>query len=97
MEMLYGGVGAMLLAWYVGRKWFKLGDVGTIVVMTIAGGGSLITGLIYLWVGDVSIGNDGSLLWFLVGALGGAMGIGVYFVVSYADWFTDQLKKNGML
>lgn len=97
MEMLYGGVGAMLLGWYVARKWFKLNDVGTIVVMTIAGGGSLITGLLYLWLADVNIGNDGSLLWFLVGALGGALGIAVYFVVSYADWFTDRAKKNGLL
>lgn len=95
--MLYGGVGAMLLAWYVARKWFKLNDVGTIVVMTIAGGGSLITGLIYLWVADVNIGNDGSLIWFLVGALGGILGIIVYFFVSYADWATTWAKKNGLL
>ena len=60
MEMLYGGCGAMFLGWYVARKWFKLNDVGTIVVMTIAGGGSLITGLIYLWLADVNIGNDRS-------------------------------------
>jgi hypothetical protein len=97
MEMLYGGVGAMLLAWYVGRKWFKLNDVGTIIVMTSAGGGSLITGLLYLWAADVNIGNDGSLVWFLVGAAGGALGIVVYFVVSYADWATTQAKKNGLL
>jgi len=97
MEMLYGGCAAMLVGWFAGKKWFKLNDYGTIVVMTIAGGGSLITGLIYLWVGDVIIGNDGSLFWLVVGALGGFMGVAVYFVVSYADWFTNQAKKNGLL
>ena len=97
MEMLYGGVGAMFLGWFVARKWFKLNDVGTIVVMTLAGGGSLISGLLYLFLADVNIGNDGSLIWFLVGAVGGAVGIVVYFFVSYADWATNQAKKNGLL
>ncbi len=97
MEMLYGGIGAMIVGWIAARKWFKLNDYGTIVLMTIAGGGSLITGLIYLWVGDVVIGNDGSFIWFLVGALGGLLGVAVYFVVSYADWATSQAKKNGLL
>jgi hypothetical protein len=97
MEMLYGGIGAMIVGWIAARKWFKLNDYGTIVLMTIAGGGSLITGLIYLWVGDVVIGNDGSFIWFLVGALGGLLGVAVYFVVSYADWATNQAKKNGLL
>lgn len=95
--MLYGGIGAMIVGWIAARKWFKLNDYGTIVLMTIAGGGSLITGLIYLWVGDVVIGNDGSFIWFLVGALGGLLGVAVYFVVSYADWATNQAKKNGLL
>jgi len=97
MEMLYGGCAAMFVGWFAARKWFKLGDYGTIVVMTLAGGGSLITGLLYLWVGDVGLGNDGSWLWWVVGALGGALGVAVYFVVSYADWFTGQAKKNGLL
>lgn len=95
--MLYGGCAAMLVGYIAARKWFKLSDYGTVVLMTIAGGGSLITGLIYLWVGDVVIGNDGSFLWFLIGALGGLLGVFVYWVVSYADWFTDQAKKNGLL
>ncbi len=97
MEMLYGGVGAMAIGWFAARKWFKLTDVGTIIVMTIAGGGSLLSGLLYLFLADVNIGNDGSLIWFLVGAAGGIAGIIVYFFVSYADWATNEAKKNGLL
>lgn len=97
MEMLYGGVGAMIVGFIAARKWFKLNDYGTIVVMTLAGAGSLITGLLYLFLADVVIGNDGSFVWFLVGAFGGVLGVTVYFVVSYADFFTNQAKKNGLL
>lgn len=97
MEMLYGGVGAMIVGFIAARKWFKLNDYGTIVVMTIAGAGSLITGLLYLFLGHVVIGNDGSFVWFLVGGLGGFLGVMVYFVASYADWATNQAKKNGLL
>ncbi|HEX9998009.1 MAG TPA: hypothetical protein VGB45_12775 [Abditibacterium sp.] len=96
MEMVYGGIASMLLGWWAGRA-LKLSDVGTIIVITMAGAGSLLTGLAYLWIADITIGQDGSLIWFIVGAIGGAAGIVTFLLTRYADWFVDLCKRNGLL
>ena len=96
MEMVYGGIASMLLGWWVGRA-MKLGDVGTIVVITMAGGGCLLTGLAYLWIADITIGQSGSAMWFVTGILGGILGIVAFLFTRYADWFVDMCKRNGLL
>ena len=96
MEMVYAGMASMLLGYWVGRA-LKLSDVGVIVVLTMAGGGSLMTGLAYLWIADITVGQSGSLMWLVVGALGGILGIVTYMFTRYADWFVDLCKRNGLL
>ncbi len=96
MEMTYAGIAAMFLGWIVGRL-YKLSDVGTIVVITMAGGGSLITGLIYLWTADIIVGQSGTFMWFVVGAIGGVLGIAAYIFTRYLDWMVDLAKRNGLL
>jgi hypothetical protein len=96
MEMVYGGIGSMLLGWWAGRI-MKLSEVQTIIVLTMAGAGSLLTGLAYLWIADITVGQSGSLIWLIVGAIGGAAGITVYLMTRYADWFVDLCRRNGLL
>lgn len=96
MEMVYGGLASMLLGWWVGRV-LKLSEVDTIVVITMAGGGSLLSGLAYLWIADISTGQSGSLMWLITGFIGGAAGVVTYLVTRYADWFVDLCKRNGLL
>ena len=96
MERVYAGIASMLLGWWVGRA-LKLSEVQTIVVLTMAGAGSLLAGLAYLWLADITVGQSGSLMWFVVGALGGAAGIVAYLITRYADWFVDLCKRNGLL
>ncbi len=96
MEMVYGGMASMFLGWIVGRV-LKISEVDTIIVITMAGGGSLLTGLAYLWMADISTGQSGSLMWLLVGLLGGAAGVVTYLITRYADWFVDLCKRNGLL
>jgi hypothetical protein len=59
MEMVYGGMASMLLGYLAGRA-LKLSDVGVIVVITMAGAGSLLTGLAYLWLADIQYAD-----WFV--------------------------------
>lgn len=96
MEMVYAGMASMLLGFWVGRA-LKLSEVGTIVVITMAGGGSLLTGLAYLWMKDITVGQSGTLMWLVVGALGGILGIIAFMITRYADWFVDLCKRNGLL
>lgn len=96
MEMVYAGMASMLLGFWVGRA-LKLNDVGVIVVLTMAGGGSLLAGLAYLWIADITVGQSGSLMWVVMGLLGGAVGIVAFLFTRYADWFVAMCKRNGLL
>ena len=96
MEMVYGGMASMLLGYLAGRA-LKLSDVGVIVVITMAGAGSLLTGLAYLWLADITVGQSGSFMWFVTGAIGGVAGIVTFLITQYADWFVDLCKRNGLL
>jgi hypothetical protein len=96
MEMVYAGMASMLLGYWVGRA-LKLSDVGVIIVLTMAGGGSLLTGLAYLWIDDITVGQSGTLMWLVVGVLGGILGIIAFMFTRYADWFVDLCKRNGLL
>ncbi len=86
----------MFLGWIAGRA-LKLNEVDTIVAITMAGGGSLLSGLAYLWIADISTGQSGSLMWIVSGLIGGAAGIVTYLFTRYADWFVDLCKRNGLL
>ncbi len=96
MEMVYGGMASMFLGWLVGRA-LKLSEVDTIVALTMAGGGSLLSGLAYLWLADIVTGQSGSLMWVFVGLIGGVAGIATFLLTRYADWFVDLCKRNGLL
>ena len=94
--MTYGGIAAMFVGWIVGRA-LKFTDVETIVMLTVAGGGSLLTGLAYLWIADITVGQSGSLMWFVVGGIGGAIGVVVYLLTRYLDDLVRLAKDNGLL
>ena len=96
MEMTFGGIAAMVLAWFVGRR-LKMTDVDIVIMMLVAGGGSIITGLPYLWIADIITGQSASLMWFVVGGAGGAMGIVVYLLTRYLDALIKLAKDNGLL
>ena len=96
MEMTYGGMAAMFVGWIVGRV-LKFTDVETIIMLTVAGGGSLLTGLAYLWIADITVGQSGSLMWFVVGGIGGAIGVVVYLFTRYLDDIVRMAKQNGLL
>lgn len=95
MEMVYAGIASMLLGVWVGRM-LRLSDVGTITVLTMAGGGAVLAGLAYLWIADITVGQSGSLMWFVVGFIGGAAGIVAFMIARYADWFVSFCKRNGI-
>ncbi len=96
MEMVYMGIASMFLGWLVGRA-LKISEVDTIVVITMAGGGATLAGLAYLWIADITVGQSGSLMWVVVGLLGGLAGIVTFLLTRYADWFVDLCKRNGLL
>lgn len=96
MEMVYGGMASMLIGYWVGRG-LKLSDVGTIIVITMAGAGSLLTGLAYLWIADITVGQSGDFMWFVTGVIGGIAGCIAFMITRYADWFVDLCKRNGLL
>ncbi len=96
MEMVYSGIASMVLGWLVGRA-LKLSDVDTIVALTMAGGGAVLAGLAYLWIADITTGQSGSLMWLVVGIVGGIAGIVAFLVTRYADWAVSFLKRNGLL
>lgn len=96
MEMVYGGIASMFLGWLVGRA-LKMSELDTIITLTMAGGGSLLSGLAYLWLADITVGQSGSLMWLVTGLLGGAAGIVTFLITRYADWFVDLCKRNGLL
>ncbi len=86
----------MFVGWIVGRV-LKFTDVETIIMLTVAGGGSLLTGLAYLWIADITVGQSGSLMWFVVGGIGGAIGVVVYLFTRYLDDIVRMAKQNGLL
>lgn len=96
MEMVYMGIASMFLGWLVGRA-LKLSEVDVIVMITMAGGGATLAGLAYLWIGDITVGQSGTLLWLVVGVMGGIAGIVTFLITRYADWFVGLLKRNGLL
>lgn len=96
MEMVYSGMASMLLGWLVGRA-LKLSEVDTIVCLTVAGGGAVLAGLAYLWIADITTGQSGSLMWLVVGFVGGMAGVVTYLMTRYADWVVGFLKRNGLL
>ena len=96
MEMVYMGIAARFLGWLVGRA-LKLPEVDTIVMLTMAGGGATLAGLAYLWIADITLGPSGTLMWFIVRAIGGVAGIVTYLITRYADWAVGYLKRNGLL
>jgi hypothetical protein len=42
--------------------------------ITMGGGGVVFDGTGYLWIADITVGHSGSLMWFVVGAIGGVAG-----------------------
>lgn len=96
MEMVYMGISSMVLAWLVGRA-LKMSDLDTIIMLTMAGGGATLAGLAYLWIADIGMGQSGSLMWIVVGIIGGIAGIVAYLMTRYADWFVAYCKRNGLL
>lgn len=94
--MIYGGSAAMILGWLVGRA-LKVNELGVITCLCMAGGGSIFTGLAYLWIGDITVGQDGTIwTWALVGLLGGAIGVAAYIFTLYLDRIVDFCKNNGI-
>ena len=96
MEMTFGGIAAMFVGWLAGRL-LKLNDTDTVIVMLIAGGGSCLTGLAYLWIADIITGQSASPMWFVVGAIGGIAGVVVYIFTRYLDKLVQFAKDNGLL
>lgn len=96
MEMVYSGIASMFLGWMVGRV-LKLSELDTIITLTMAGGGAVLAGLAYLWIADITTGQSGSLMWFVVGFIGGGAGITAFLVTRYADFVVALLKRNGLL
>ena len=96
MEMTYAGIAAMLVGYLAGRL-MKLNDADIVVVMTCAGGGACLVGLPYLWMADIVVGQSGSLMWFVVGAIGGVAGSILYAITRYLDDIVRLLKENGLL
>lgn len=98
MEMVYGGIFSMLVGWYFGRL-MKLSDAGVVTCVCMAGGGSIVLGLPALWWSDIAVGKDGNIFYwgFLVGGLGGLLGVAAFAATRYLDWFVQFLKDNGLL
>ena len=96
MEMTYAGIAAMVVGWLAGRL-MKLNDADVVIVMTVAGGGACLVGLPYLWLTDIITGQSGSLMWFVVGAIGGVLGSVVYAFTRYLDDIVRIAKENGLL
>ena len=96
MEMTYAGIASMFVGWIVGRA-LKLNDANIVIVMLMAGGGACLAGLPYLWFADIVTGQSGSLMWFIIGAVGGVAGIAVYMFTRYLDDIVRIAKENGLL
>ena len=96
MEMTYAGIASMFVGWLVGRT-FKLNDTDIVIVMLMAGGGACLVGLPYLWLADIVTGQSGSLMWFVVGAIGGVAGSVAYLLTRYLDDIVRIAKENGLL
>ncbi len=96
MEMTYAGIASMFVGWLVGRA-FKLDDANIVIVMLMAGGGACLAGLPYLWFADIVTGQSGSLMWFVIGVVGGVAGCAVYLFTRYLDDIVRIAKENGLL
>lgn len=96
MEMVIGSIVAMFLGMKAGRA-MRLSDVQTIVVICCSGVGCCITGLAYLWLADVTVGQSASPMFAVTGFIGAILGIVTYMIYRYIDWFIDVLKHNGLL
>ena len=96
MEMTYAGIASMFVGYIVGRA-FKLNDSNIVIVMLMAGGGACLVGLPYLWIADIITGQSGSLMWFVIGAIGGVIGSVVYLFTRYLDDIVRIAKENGLL
>lgn len=94
--MTYAGIASMFVGWIVGRM-LKLNDADIVIVMTMAGGGACLAGLPYLWWADIITGQSGSLMWFVVGLIGGVAGVVVYLFTRYLDDIVRIAKENGLL
>lgn len=86
----------MFVGWLAGRL-LRLNGADTVIVMTMAGGGACLAGLPYLWIADIITGQSGSLMWFVVGAVGGVAGVVVYLLTRYLDDLVRMAKENGLL
>ena len=86
----------MFVGWIAGRL-MKLNDADKVILMTVAGGGACLVGLPYLWIADIITGQSGSLMWFVVGAIGGVIGSVVYAFTRYLDDIVRIAKENGLL
>ena len=96
MEMTYAGIASMFVGYVVGRM-FKLNDSNIVILMTVAGAGACLVGLPYLWISDNITGQSGSLMWFVVGAIGGVIGSVAYLFTRYLDDIVRIAKENGLL
>ncbi len=94
--MTYAGIASMFVGYVVGRM-LKLNDSNIVILMTVAGGGACLVGLPYLWIADIITGQSGSLMWFVVGAIGGVLGCVVYLFTRYLDDIVRVAKENGLL
>ena len=94
--MTYAGMASMFVGWLAGRL-MKLNDADKVVVMLVAGGGACVVGLPYLWLSDTIVGQSGSPMWFVVGAVGGVIGVVVYALTRYLDDIVRIAKENGLL
>ena len=86
----------MILGWFIGRR-LKLRDEAVVTCLAMAGGGSVLAGLAYLWIGDITVGQDGTIwTWGIVGLLGGAVGVAAFIFTLYLDRIVDFCKHNGI-
>ena len=94
--MTYAGIASMFVGWVAGRL-MKLNDAETVIVMLMAGGGACIIGMPYLWISNIIVGQSGSLVWFVVGAVGGVIGSVAFAFTRYLDDIVRIAKENGLL
>lgn len=92
MEILFGGLGGIIVGGLASRA-MKVSEDVSVIITSFTTAGAFALGFVYLMWSDKIVGTNHGLEWLPIGAVGGLIGLGLYKASSLLERFrprTDQ-------
>jgi hypothetical protein len=93
MEILFGGLGGIIVGGLASWKG-KVSEDVSVIITSFTTAGAFALGFIYLMLSEKIVGTNFGLEWLLVGIIGGLIGLGLYKASALLEYFRPRTDEH---